>query len=593
MSQKAGRLLAKPTPHARIWGTLDPFVEGGAILGRKVANSAFLEALLRADPYDAYHFFLFTEGAGDALRGWLQERFPSLLARGAVYVGGYLSLQEHLTRVRYHAMHLSDILTHYTRLAQLRNVFAPVLFPVTGLTHSLSYAQFMEGYCRHLWPGVCPRDAVIVTSRSAGLVMERVFAGLRQGYGLGEKEFPAPKAVCLPLGITPEELPGKCDRWEAGGAKNPGLAMRARLGIAADPSLPLLLYFGRICPQSKMDLLPVFAALRRAEALGLPKDGFALVLAGWVEEGDALPEALRSYAASLGIRVIVFPRPTKEERFALYAAADVFLSPSDNIQETFGLTVAEAGAAGLPVIASDFDGYRDIVVPEKTGLLIPTLGFAQSIETEVQALCWFDNQYHLKLAQETVVDVPELALALARLGSDAALRRRMGEEGRRHVLKHFAWDGVIARYAELWDNLAAIPLAEEEEARLRRAAHPQRMRFAHYFQGHFTRVLNDECLAGMVLRRTKAGEALYRGALPVSLYAGMEHMLDAQAVRRLLLAARVDIPARDALAKLAEHFAKDAPPHVAVLASERAGFTLLWCLKQDYLECRPAGAGAL
>ena len=41
----------------RIWGTLDPFFEPGPILGRKVANTWFLRAFLRADPFDAYHFF--------------------------------------------------------------------------------------------------------------------------------------------------------------------------------------------------------------------------------------------------------------------------------------------------------------------------------------------------------------------------------------------------------------------------------------------------------------------------------------------------------------------------------------------------------
>lgn len=39
-----------------IWGTLDPFVEGGPVIGRKVANCGFLQALLGADPFREYHF---------------------------------------------------------------------------------------------------------------------------------------------------------------------------------------------------------------------------------------------------------------------------------------------------------------------------------------------------------------------------------------------------------------------------------------------------------------------------------------------------------------------------------------------------------
>lgn len=39
-----------------IFGTLHPFLEGGAVYGRKVANTGFMEALLRLDPFDEYHF---------------------------------------------------------------------------------------------------------------------------------------------------------------------------------------------------------------------------------------------------------------------------------------------------------------------------------------------------------------------------------------------------------------------------------------------------------------------------------------------------------------------------------------------------------
>ena len=42
-------------------------------------------------------------------------------------------------------------------------------------------------------------------------------------------------------------------------------------------------------------------------------------------------------------------------------AANIFISLSDNIQETFGLTVIEAMAAELPCIVSDWNGYKDLI----------------------------------------------------------------------------------------------------------------------------------------------------------------------------------------------------------------------------------------
>ena len=573
-------------PGERIWGTLDAFVEGGPVLGRKVANSTFLEALLRLDPFDSYHFYLGDAEADNALRGWLRERFPALVGRGVFRIGRHEQLQGCLAQTVYHCMHLSDGLTRFSQLSQLRNAVAANIFPITGVTHSLSYARFMPEYLKLLWAGTSPRDALVTTSESVRLVMDRIFAGLRREYDLDAKRFPDPRLERIPLGVAAESLPGPEERWNAteinGGAASDrtqaARSMRARLGLDREV---LFLYLGRICPYSKMDLMPLFSALRRAEGLGLPKGGYALVLAGWADEDQDLPAALRRYGESMGIRTLSLVRPTDEERRALYAAADVFLSPSDNIQESFGLAVAEAGAAGLPVIASDFDGYRDIVVHGETGLLAPTLGFADTTETETQALFWFDNQYHLKLSQSCAVHVPALAEALARLGADRILRERMGEAGRKRALERFSWQAVIKRYVALWDDLAARPLPMDDEQRLRAARHPQLMRFGDVFHGHFSQTVDAGWLEGARLRRTATGDALYRGLLPLTHYAGMERLLDAEAVRRMLLTARKPVSGADLIRVLHEYFQESSP---SGFVRERAAFTLIWALKHDYLE---------
>lgn len=582
----------------RIWGTLDPFFEGGAILGRKMANTAFLDALLLVDPFDEYHFFLPDEAGAGSLREALAGKHPGLERRGAFRFLLRAALPDELRRRHYHCFHLSDFVTRHPAVSLIRNKYSPRLFPVTSVTHSLSYNDYMTAFLEHLWPGASERDAIVMTSRSAVSVFENAFLALRKQYGI---TCAGPGLPRIPLGVSAKVAPpsesvvrdmrrrlAEDDRNDRNNAGKQGEA--GEQGNGGQSGELLFLCLSRISAQSKMDFLPVFAACKRAEKLGLVPGSYRLVFAGWLEDDDAaLPAAFAGIAASLGIRFSLVARPTALERDALYHMADVFLSPSDNIQETFGLTVIEAGAAGTPVIVSDFDGYMDTVIHEVTGLRVPVCGFGGSCETSALSSVWMHNQYHFKLAQETAVDVPQMGAALARLALDEGLRKRMGEAAKRHVAENFDWPGVIARYCELWDDLWTVQIDEERERALRTANHPLQMDFARLFRGHFTKTI-DVCAAeGMVIKRTPFGEAFYRGVFPSLPYAGLDLMLDKEVLRRLLLLARKPVTAATALQELSKLLTASAggeelPPLPAPFIEERAAFILLWALKQDLVE---------
>jgi hypothetical protein len=141
-------------------------------------------------------------------------------------------------------------------------------------------------------------------------------------------------------------------------------------------------------------------------------------------------------------------------------AADVFCSLSDNIQETFGLTPVEAMAAGLPVVASDWDGYRDTLVQGETALLVPTTlpatGAGVSIARRYEDGLDNHDHYCAQASLATAVDVPAAALALTALLGQPERRLAMGEAGRRRARALYDWGVVIGRYQELWAELAAI-----------------------------------------------------------------------------------------------------------------------------------------
>ena len=150
-----------------------------------------------------------------------------------------------------------------------------------------------------------------------------------------------------------------------------------------------------------------------------------------------------------------------------WAAADIFISLADNIQETFGITPIEAMAAGLPVVVSDWDGYRSTVRNGVEGFLIPTLGGPPGPIGDSLALrhaMEIDTfQFHVgSVAQHTAVHVGRAGEALAALARSPDLRRRMGEAGRARIASALDWQVVARQYRALVDELGAIRAASAD-----------------------------------------------------------------------------------------------------------------------------------
>jgi hypothetical protein len=175
--------------------------------------------------------------------------------------------------------------------------------------------------------------------------------------------------------------------------------------------------------------------------------------------GSASPEDVKlvksnidRYAVEAHVRLQAnFPL---EEKADVLAAADILVSPVDNTQETFGLGLVEAMSAGLPIVASRFDGYKDLVEDGVNGFLIDSYGSPSDPMEE-----WFDlldpNIAQLFQSQGVAIDPAQLAARTLQLVGDDGLRASMGAAGRRLVQRDYLWSRVIARYETVWDELAA------------------------------------------------------------------------------------------------------------------------------------------
>jgi hypothetical protein len=320
---------------------------------------------------------------------------------------------------------------------------------------------------------------------------------------------------------------------------------------------------GRISPYSKMDLLPLLRAFQRLRQSGTKLDGVCLVLAGSPDEGASLPGTLTNLAANIGLELIVVRCPDEETKMGLLHRADVVVSLADNPQETFGLTVLEAAAAGRPVIASDYDGYRDLVLHGQTGFLVSTLDSGDVDDISLQAPLLYDSAYHLWLAQDVAVDVGELAGQLGVM-LRRSVREAMGKAAREHAL-NFDWPVIIGRYLDLWNRLGAEPAPAPGEGP---GLHPLAMRHGRVFAGYPSRRLGDDDM----LELTALGRAVYRGQDYPVVYAGIEERIDLDLMRRVLVWTRQPLSWKD-LREKGENADRLAP-------------TVMWMLKGDLLRAR-------
>lgn len=528
-----------------VWGTLDPFVEGGPVLGRKVANEGFLRALLEADPFAAYDFFLPDQGSGKAVESFIMSVCPGVL--GKVSILPRTALPARLARTGYGCFHLSDCLTSQGFLAAARNRLARDVFPITGVTHSLSYARYGQAFAQHAWAGTTPRDCIVATSQAGASVVREELTALAEFL-----RTPAPRVEVVPLGVWCREF-----------AVPPAAPVPT---VPADKTV--FLVPGRISPYSKMDLLPLLRAFQRLRKGGTDLAGVCLILAGSPDEGAALPETLTNLAANIGLELAVVRCPDDAAKKTLLHRADVVVSLADNPQETFGLTLLEAAAAGKPVIASDYDGYRDLVLHGRTGLLVPTLDGGAVDDVSLLAPLLYDSAYHLWLAQDVAVDVGALAGFLRRMLRPEA-RREMGDMARAHAA-NFDWPAIIDRYLELWERLAAEPAPEPGQGASR---HPLTLDYGRVFAGYPARRLGD----GDLLEATELGQAVYRGRDFPVVYAGIEGRVDLELMRKVLVWTCRPL----AWSALRERAAGE----------ERLAATVMWMVKGDLLRvAAPEGA---
>lgn len=168
------------------------------------------------------------------------------------------------------------------------------------------------------------------------------------------------------------------------------------------------------------DYPPSTPSLSREGSKGGVKEDWQLVLVG----GGELIFDLEDLAKKLKIQDrVTFAGWQSDERLVkFYQAADLFVLPSTDRSEAFGIVLIEAMACGLPVIASDLPGVRSVVRNNVTGLLVPP------------------------------GEVDSLSHAIEKILTDDNIRNSFSRNAVQYVNNNYRWDGIIEKLVDIYNN---------------------------------------------------------------------------------------------------------------------------------------------
>lgn len=419
------------------------------------------------------------------------------------------------------------------RQAFERAAYGHAAWSLCGITHTTSSAGAMDSLAELLTAPVQSWDAVICTSTAVKDNVTKLLQAQAEYLQnrLGISKLVLPQLPIIPLGIQTQDFTYTNDQ-----------KAEARAALGVMPETLVVLFMGRLSFHAKAHPLAMYQALEKASrATGKQ---VLLVECGWHANDfiqEAYADAVRMACPS--VRVITLDGRQAQARQTAWAGADVFCSLSDNIQETFGIAPIEAMAAGLPVVVSDWDGYKDTVRHGIDGFRIPTTmpqaGLAGDLALRHALEIDTYDMYCGHTCSLVAVDVQAVAHAFVQLFESPELRRQMGNAGQQRALEVYDWKNIIGQYESLWKQQNELRLSQAST--LQPLAHPwpARMDPFHAFSAYPSRSLTPATSLDLVENSPAKAMEHVRGVLKLAMINFATTILPSESeVEAMLLGAR-------------------------------------------------------
>jgi glycosyltransferase involved in cell wall biosynthesis len=203
----------------------------------------------------------------------------------------------------------------------------------------------------------------------------------------------------------------------------------------------VLLILSRVSPELKSDLTPLFRLIPQIKN----HSNLLIYIVGHVSNESYVNE-LKNFAKISNIDHLIkwnhFPDHKNIHEY--FQLSDIFLSLSDFYGESFGLTVQEAMATGLPTILSEFSGYKTHLTNQVEGFYIPTITTKTNLNNEFYYGA--QNEFGHTFSQTIAMDYRKLIDSINSLIKSNSLREQMGKKAREKIKKNYTLTHMINSY---------------------------------------------------------------------------------------------------------------------------------------------------
>ena len=445
-------ITKKKYPLWSIWYEDEGYdINGERIMGRQAAGWSFLKGIIKDRPDRVSAFIKNVDQRNSFI-----EKVKSVIAPDHQMDIDFIYYPEPYKSEEYGGIFIPG--PGISEFCSKRSYHGHDKYSVVGITHTTASHKVMDGLSSIVTSDIMPWDAIICTSDcvldTVNKVIEDRFEKLNSKLSIKNPVYP--QLPVIPLGTDKDEFE-YTDKYKKQSRKS--------LGIKDNDIV--IVYVGRLSFHAKAHHLPMYLALENCSKELKSNEKIHIIQTGWFAN-DFVKNAFVDEGKRIcpSVEFHFLDGKDQNNKHITLSSGDIFISLSDNIQETFGLTPIEGMAAGLPVLVSDWNGYKSTVRQNIDGFRVNTIaldsGYGEDLAYDHMMNKINYDHYIGMSVQRVALNISDCIEKLSILIKDKDKRKKFGKAGKQRIKDTYDWPIILKKYKNLANELDSIRLKESK-----------------------------------------------------------------------------------------------------------------------------------